>query len=43
MDKCYFNPGCALSIYKPKLEHNILDMLNEHFGSVKNRAQKANS
>ncbi len=35
MDKCYFNPGCALSIYKPKLEHNILDMLNEHFGPVK--------
>lgn len=35
MKKCYFNPGCALSIYKPESEHKILDMLNKHFGPVK--------
>lgn len=35
MDKCYFNPGCAMSIYKPKSEHKILDILNQYFGSVK--------
>jgi hypothetical protein len=35
MDKCYFNPGCALSIYKPESEHKVLAMLNKHFGPVK--------
>ncbi|WP_154674901.1 heterodisulfide reductase-related iron-sulfur binding cluster [Desnuesiella massiliensis] len=33
--KCYFNPGCALSIYKPESGHKILDVLNKYFGSVK--------
>lgn len=32
MDKCYFNPGCALSTYKPESEHKILDILNKYFG-----------
>lgn len=32
--RCYFNPGCALSIYKPESGHKILNMLNEYFGSV---------
>ncbi len=35
MEKCYFNPGCALSIYKPESGHKILDVLNKYFGSVK--------
>jgi len=35
MNKCYFNPGCALSIYKPESEHKVLAMLNKHFGPVK--------
>lgn len=34
MSKCYFNPGCALSIYKPKSGEKILDMLNKYFGKV---------
>ncbi len=32
--KCYFNPGCALSIYKPESVRQIMDMLDKHFGSV---------
>ncbi|GAA0180177.1 hypothetical protein SH2C18_29170 [Clostridium sediminicola] len=35
MDKCYFNPGCALSTYKPESEHKILAFLNKYFGTVK--------
>lgn len=35
MEQCYYNPGCALSTYKPDSEHKILAMLNEHFGPVK--------
>lgn len=35
MEKCFFNPGCALSIYKPKSGHKILDLLNTYFGPVK--------
>lgn len=35
MNNCYFNPGCALSIYKPHAELAILELLNKHFGSVK--------
>lgn len=27
----YFNPGCALSIYKPKMEHKILRFLNQSY------------
>lgn len=34
-EKCYFNPGCALSIYKPKSGYKILNMLNKYFGPVK--------
>lgn len=35
MGKCYFIPGCALSIYKPESGQKILDMLNKYFGPVK--------
>lgn len=35
MDKCYFNPGCTLSIYKPESGQKILDMLGKHFGPVR--------
>ena len=34
MTKTYFNPGCALSIYKPKMENKILKFLNEYYGEV---------
>ena len=34
MSKCYFNPGRALSIYKPESGQKIMDMLNTHFGTV---------
>ena len=34
MNKCYFNPGCALSIYKPDSGQKILEMLNKHSGPV---------
>ncbi len=35
-DRLYFNPGCALSVYKPESEHKILALLNEHYnGKVK--------
>ncbi len=27
--KTYFNPGCALSVYKPEMEKTILDFLNQ--------------
>lgn len=30
MTKTYFNPGCALSIYKPETENKILEFLNEN-------------
>ncbi|MBK5246137.1 MAG: (Fe-S)-binding protein [Peptostreptococcaceae bacterium] len=30
MTKTYFNPGCALSIYKPDTENKILKFLNEN-------------
>lgn len=29
--KTYFNPGCALSIYKPEMEQKILKFLNENY------------
>ncbi len=35
MEKCYFNPGCALNIYKPESGHKMQDMLNQYFGPVK--------
>ncbi|APH16063.1 hypothetical protein NPD5_1147 [Clostridium sporogenes] len=34
MPKTYFNPGCALSIYKPEIENKILKFLNENYGEV---------
>ena len=35
MDKCYFNPGCALNMYKPKSAPKIITMLTRHFGPVR--------
>lgn len=34
MGKCYFNPGCALSIYKPESAQKILDILGKYFAPV---------
>jgi hypothetical protein len=34
MTQTYFNPGCALSIYKPEIEGKILGFLNENYGEV---------
>lgn len=34
MKKTYFNPGCALSIYKPDMENKILKFLNESYEDV---------
>jgi Fe-S oxidoreductase len=30
----YFNPGCALSIYKPAMEYKILEFLNTNCGEI---------
>lgn len=30
-DKCYFNPGCAMSLYKPEAVEEILHLLNRRF------------
>lgn len=35
MDKCYFNPGCAMSVYKPENPQLLWQMLKENFGDVK--------
>ena len=35
MTRYYFNPGCALSIYKPYMEGRILRFLNGGFGEVR--------
>lgn len=35
IERCYFNPGCALNVYKPGSGAKILDILNKYFGSVK--------
>ena len=32
--KCYFNPGCALSLYKPESEAKVLGILQKYFGPV---------
>lgn len=32
--KCYFNPGCALSLYKPDVPEKMLKLLQDHFGKV---------
>jgi len=34
MTKTFFNPGCALSIYKPEMENKIITFLNENYGEV---------
>jgi len=34
IEKCYFNPGCALSIYKPESENKVLEILHKYFGAV---------
>ena len=34
MQNTYFNPGCALSIYKPEMEQRILEYLNQNYGDV---------
>lgn len=34
MSKIYFNPGCALSLYKPEMESKILAFLNENYADV---------
>lgn len=34
MAKTYFNPGCALSIYKPEVERRFLRFLNASYGEV---------
>ncbi|HOP75283.1 MAG TPA: (Fe-S)-binding protein [Bacillota bacterium] len=34
MAKLHFNPGCALSLYKPEFEVKILKYLNDNFGEV---------
>lgn len=34
-DKCWFNPGCAMSVYKPHLVQPMLDLLRRHLGEVK--------
>lgn len=34
MDKTYFNPGCALSIYKPEMEIKVLKYLRDKLGEV---------
>ncbi|MCI8455265.1 MAG: 4Fe-4S binding protein [Lachnospiraceae bacterium] len=35
MSRCYFNPGCALSLYKPKVPKQMLRLLRENFGNIK--------
>ncbi|MBQ8831575.1 MAG: (Fe-S)-binding protein [Oscillospiraceae bacterium] len=35
MDKCYYNPGCALIEYKPETVNSIWQMLKNNFGYVK--------
>ncbi len=34
MDKIYFNPGCALNIYKPEMVKHFLHILKEYYGEV---------
>jgi Fe-S oxidoreductase len=34
MEKTYFNPGCALSIYKPEMVQQFLFLLRESYGEV---------
>lgn len=34
-NNCWFNPGCAMSIYKPELVEPMLALLRKRFGAVK--------
>ena len=34
-EKCYFNPGCAMSLYKPAAASLMWKLLQEHLGEVK--------
>lgn len=33
--KCWFNPGCAMSVYKPHLVQPLLELLRRRLGDVK--------
>lgn len=35
MTKCYFNPGCAMSAYKPEVPNQLWKLLRNNFGDVK--------
>lgn len=35
MSKLYFNPGCALSLYKPDVPEKMLKLLQDNVGNVK--------
>ena len=35
LQSCWFNPGCAMSIYKPQLIVPMLELLQTHFGPVR--------
>lgn len=35
LNKCYFNPGCALSLYKPEMPPKMLSLLHRYFGNIK--------
>lgn len=34
MGEKYFNPGCALSIYKPGMEQRLLNFLQKNYGNI---------
>jgi len=34
MKATHFNPGCAMSVYKPEMEHKLLKFLNENFAQL---------
>ena len=34
MANTYFNPGCALSMYKPDMENRLLEFLTQNYGEV---------
>ena len=35
LETCWFNPGCALSLYKPDAPEKVLTLLRQWFGPVK--------
>lgn len=35
LQKCYFNPGCALAVHKPASGQELLALLGKHFGPVR--------